>query len=258
MRKLSEREKGFTIVELLIVVAISGLVLGSIYSVFRNQLNAHKANIEAVEMQQNVRAAMFLMEREIRMAGYSPSMDAAAGILVAGQGVIQIGMDLDNDGNVTDLNETISFGFSTANDAGRDGQVDGGVGSVASLARDDATGGGFQAMADNVEAVAFAYAYDSNQDGQLDTTAGGNVIWAFDANGNGLDTDNNTGTTLGTTVALDRIRVVRIWILARSATAHRDYTDTRTYLIGNKSITENDKFMRRVLTTTIKCRNMSM
>ena len=258
MRKLSEREKGFTIVELLIVVAISGLVLSSIYSVFRNQMNAHKANIQAVETQQNIRAAMFLMEREIRMAGYSPSMGAAAGILVAGQGVIQIAMDLDNDGNVTDLNETISFGFSTSNDADRDGKVGGGAGSVASLARADATGGGFQPMADNVEAVAFAYAYDSDQDGQLETS-GGNVIWAFDSNNDGmLDTNNNTGLLLGTTVALDRIRVVRIWILARSATAHRGHTDTRTYLIGGKSITENDKFMRRFLTTTIKCRNMSM
>ena len=256
MRKLSEREKGFTIIELLIVVAISGLVLSSIYSVFRNQLNAHKANIQAVEMQQNIRAAMFLMEREIRMAGYSPSMGAAAGIQVADQGVIQIAMDLDNDGDVTDPNETVSFGFSTANDANRDGQVDDGAGSVASLGRD--TGGGFQPMSDNVEAVAFAYAYDSDQDGQLETS-GGNVIWAFDSNNDGmLDTNNNTGAALGTAVALARIRVVRIWILARSATAHRGHTDTRTYLIGGKSITENDKFMRRVLTTTIKCRNMSM
>ena len=256
MRKLSEKEKGFTIIELLIVVAVSGLVLGSIYSVFRNQMNAHKASIEAVEMQQNIRAAMFLMEREIRMAGYSPSMGAAAGIQVAGQGVIEIAMDLNNDGDVTDSNETVSFGFSTANDANRDGQVDGGVGSVASLGRN--TGGGFQPMADNVEAVAFAYAYDSDQDGQLETS-GGNVIWAFDSNSDGmLDTNNNTGAALGTTVALARIRVVKIWILARSATAHRGYTDTRTYSIGRKSITENDKFMRRFLTTTIKCRNMSM
>ena len=60
-------------VELLVVLAISSIVLTLIYQVYRSQLKSHTTQQELVEMQQNMRAALYLMERDIRMAGNAPA-----------------------------------------------------------------------------------------------------------------------------------------------------------------------------------------
>jgi type IV pilus assembly protein PilW len=56
---------GFTLVELLVAMAISTIVLTLIYQVYRTQLRTHTTQQELVEMQQNLRAALYLTEREI-------------------------------------------------------------------------------------------------------------------------------------------------------------------------------------------------
>jgi type IV pilus assembly protein PilW len=252
-RRFAGRQDGFTLVEVLIVVAISIIVLAGIYSVFQAQQRAHLTNSQVVEMQQNMRAALFLMEREIRMAGYSPTMNADAGFDAARSGELSITMDLNDDGLTTGANEDVSYGFSTAVDADRDGDVD--AGGAAAFGRN--TGGGYQPVAENIERIGFAYAFDDDNDGELDTS-GGSVIWAYDADGDGeLDTNTDTGAALASTVELNRIRAVRIWILARSSRGISDYTDTRTYSVGDlPAYAPNDNFVRRLVTTTVKCRNM--
>jgi type IV pilus assembly protein PilW len=63
---------GFTLVELMIAMALGLIVLGAMYSVFTIQ-NKHFSNQEQiVEMQQNARMAIEIIGREIRMAGYNP------------------------------------------------------------------------------------------------------------------------------------------------------------------------------------------
>jgi type IV pilus assembly protein PilW len=64
-------KKGFTLIELLIAMVVSSIVMASIYSVYRAQTESHRTQQLVVQMQQNMRAAMYLLEREIRMAGYS-------------------------------------------------------------------------------------------------------------------------------------------------------------------------------------------
>ena len=59
-------------VELLVVLAISSIVFSLMYQIYSAQLKSHTTQQELVEMQQNMRAALYLMEREIRMAGYGP------------------------------------------------------------------------------------------------------------------------------------------------------------------------------------------
>ena len=67
------RQAGFTLVELMITMLLSLVVLTGIYEVFQAQQKAHATNTKVVEMQQNTRAALAIMERDIRMAGYSPT-----------------------------------------------------------------------------------------------------------------------------------------------------------------------------------------
>ena len=77
---LRDNASGFTIIELMVALAVSTLVLAAIYGTHRIQLKSHITQQKIVEMQQNARAAMFAMERDIKVAGYDPSGSAGATI----------------------------------------------------------------------------------------------------------------------------------------------------------------------------------
>ena len=64
------REPGFTLLELLIAMAIALVVITSIASAFISQRKTYAMQEQISEMQQNARAAMDIMSREIRMTGY--------------------------------------------------------------------------------------------------------------------------------------------------------------------------------------------
>ena len=72
-----KNRKGFTLIELCVAMAIASFVMAAIYSVYRAQTESHRNQQLVVEMQQNMRAAMYLLEREIRMAGYSAALPRA-------------------------------------------------------------------------------------------------------------------------------------------------------------------------------------
>ena len=259
--------KGFTLIELLIAMAVSSIVMALIISAFGSQQKAHVTQQQVVDMQQNIRAAMYLMESEIRMAGCDPTENDVAGIQTAGPNSIGFTMDINGDEDTNDANENITFGFSLANDADGNGTADAGG---APLGRN--TGGGFMRMAEDIHAIGFAYAYDDDENGQLDTSAGGYVIWAIDSDNDGtldmsLDTNDDGdidtndapgGVALAAVVNINRIRAVRIWFLARTGAPIRGYSDTGTYVVGDRRVPSGDNFQRRLLTASVKCRNMGL
>jgi len=61
--------QGFTLVELLVALAISGIVLTSILQLFSNSQETYSTQEDVAAMQQNVRTAKLFLERDIRMAG---------------------------------------------------------------------------------------------------------------------------------------------------------------------------------------------
>jgi prepilin-type N-terminal cleavage/methylation domain-containing protein len=63
-------EDGFTLTELLVTMAITGMIMGAIVSTFITQRQSYHRQEQVVAMIQNVRAAMDMMVREVRMAGY--------------------------------------------------------------------------------------------------------------------------------------------------------------------------------------------
>ena len=63
-------ERGFTLIELLIAMAIALVVITSIASAFISQRKTYAVQEQISEMQQNARAAMDIMSREIRITGY--------------------------------------------------------------------------------------------------------------------------------------------------------------------------------------------
>ncbi|MBU0484845.1 MAG: prepilin-type N-terminal cleavage/methylation domain-containing protein [Proteobacteria bacterium] len=71
-KKNNDRMRGFTLVELMVAVGISCLVMAGVMSVFLSQRNSYNAQDQVVEMQQNLRAAIAFMRKEMRMASYNP------------------------------------------------------------------------------------------------------------------------------------------------------------------------------------------
>ncbi len=63
---------GFSLVELLIAMAVGLVILAAMYSVFTVQNKTFGNQEEIASLQQSVRAGMDLMSREIGLAGYDP------------------------------------------------------------------------------------------------------------------------------------------------------------------------------------------
>jgi len=147
-----KNQNGFTLTEILIALAIAGVVMAGVYSAYYSQQKSYVTQEQVVAMQQNLRAAMYYMEREIRMAGCDPTEDAGAGIQTAGSNSIRFTLDItddagigDFDGDTLDANEDITYSLD---DNDGDGDND--------LERNN------NLIAENVDALDFVY-LDANR-----------------------------------------------------------------------------------------------
>ncbi|MBU1184433.1 MAG: prepilin-type N-terminal cleavage/methylation domain-containing protein [Proteobacteria bacterium] len=112
---LPGRAGGFSLVELLIAMAVGLVVLGAMYSVFTIQNKTFGNQEVFVEMQQNVRAGMDMMAREIGMAGYNPAGVNFAGVTVI-TSQLQIQADLDGNGAIDSTSqENVIYIFDSTN-----------------------------------------------------------------------------------------------------------------------------------------------
>lgn len=71
MKRLSNirSESGMTLIELLIAIAISGIVLAGVVQILTTSSSSYSRQEEMAAMQQNVRMAKMFLERDSRMAG---------------------------------------------------------------------------------------------------------------------------------------------------------------------------------------------
>lgn len=99
------RAKGFTIVELLVVMLIGAILAVSVVSVFVNQTRAMALNEDLVDLEQNLRVGMDMLHRDVRMAG--AYVQGAFPPFVIG------GIDYDGDG-VDELNSEGGVGTPDA------------------------------------------------------------------------------------------------------------------------------------------------
>ena len=276
--ELAKRNKdnlrsGFSLVELLVAMAITGVVMTAVFKIYTTQQDSYVLQEQVAEMQQNGRTAKYVMAREIRMAGYDPTGSNEFGLVSAGGNSIRFSMDIKvENGEPDPTGEVITYSVSSGN-----------------LERND--GSGNQIAVENIEAIGFGYAYDEDNDGGVET-CGSDMKWAIDSDGDNLldlnldtdgdgDIDAQDGPGTGSNgliggqalvgfdgvaipnVALNRIRAVRIWMLARSARQDGKFEDPTTYVIGRQVITpktdgdpDNDHRRMRLVETTVRCRNL--
>jgi prepilin-type N-terminal cleavage/methylation domain-containing protein len=77
-RHLAENH-GFTLVEMLVVMAIFGLVMAGLYTIFVSSNRLYLAQEEIVGAQQEARTALEIIGRQIRMAGYIAEQNRIGG-----------------------------------------------------------------------------------------------------------------------------------------------------------------------------------
>lgn len=228
-------EKGFTLVELLVAMTVGGIVMAGISMAYRSQQKSALVQDQVSAMQQNLRASMQLMEREIRMAGYDPIESAGAGMQTANATSIRFTLDIhdgadnDSDGIVDEFDEA-GNGDGDTNDINEDVtylRLDPDGDGAFDLFRREATVAGDQPIAENIDALDFVY----------------------------LDEDGNFTTTL------TEMRSVQITVVARTARRDRGYTDTATYSNQQGATVfgpANDNFRRKRLTAEVICRNLGL
>lgn len=130
---------GFTLIELLIAMALALVVIASLSSVFITQHKTFNTQEEVAAMVQRARAAMDMMSREIKMAGYDPADSGITGVPYSAS-QLEIRADLNGDGDTSDANEDIIYTFDSANKQ---------------IERN--TGAGAQPFSENIQSFAFSY-----------------------------------------------------------------------------------------------------
>jgi prepilin-type N-terminal cleavage/methylation domain-containing protein len=105
-----KREAGFTLVELLVVVAILGIVTMAIHSLYLSTQRSANTTEEVSDVQQNIRVALDFMARDIRNSGFLLPVEQPA---VSGAPYL-LCRDLNADGDCLDAGESFSLILQTA------------------------------------------------------------------------------------------------------------------------------------------------
>ncbi len=220
---------GFTLVELMITLAISSLILAALYATYILQQRSYTNQGTVTELQQNARVAVDFLTIDLRMAGYDPMDTGVGGITAATSNSITFSADMDKNGVLgtaaTPAAENEHFSYSLVNNV-----VNGVTIPTLSRSAGMTPAINLQPMADYIEQIEFFYHYE---DGTAATTAPG---------------------------SLNNIRSVEVTMLARAADRDAKYTNATAYTTPSGAVwaAANDNFRRRLLTTRIDLRNMGL
>ena len=131
---------GFTLVELLVTVAVSGILLAAVSQLFISSNKMYTVQEQVLRIQQEARSGLDRIARDVRMAGYDPTDSASnAGFTAA---------------NSTNLRIQYDFDASGTCDIDRDYQYDA-SNRVLEVQRGGA--GGFQTLVKDVASMGFEY-----------------------------------------------------------------------------------------------------
>ena len=110
-----KNEHGFSSVEIMVSTAIAMMVLAAVTNTFIGQTRYYNAQEQLNEMQQNARAAIDLIARELKVAGYDPSGTAISNGIPYSPSQLEMLADLSGDGSVSGLDEDIIYTYDPNN-----------------------------------------------------------------------------------------------------------------------------------------------
>ncbi|UCG99826.1 MAG: prepilin-type N-terminal cleavage/methylation domain-containing protein [Deltaproteobacteria bacterium] len=136
----------FTLVELMVVMAMICIVTGSIYGIFISSNRSYYTQDSVVGAQQSVRVGINSMTRDIRAAGFDPQRTADAGIEVATATKLRFTADMNRVNGIEDTDrERITYEYDAGNNRLRRCLYEG-TGSES-----------WQTLINNVSALSFSY-----------------------------------------------------------------------------------------------------
>ncbi len=109
MTWLKNDSTGFTLIEILVALAISGIVLTGVLYIFDTSNKSYIVQEDIARMQQNVRTAKFYLEKDLRMAGYGVRRLGINDAILYPVGFSN--NDFFNDANVLDDSDTITLAY---------------------------------------------------------------------------------------------------------------------------------------------------
>ncbi|MBU1168934.1 MAG: PilW family protein [Proteobacteria bacterium] len=234
-KKTIPGQQGFTLVELIIGIAIGSIILGSIYSVYASQQKIYNKNKQVVATQQNLRTCMYLLEQDIKQACLDPLQTANPKILTANRNAFEFQMDLDGNGHdFTNIDPNDQDSAKSGDDKNEKvlfylipDENDDGIADAFPSQLIRATWGNASAMADYIQVINFVYRDRNN-------------------------------TVLTPPFDNANIRVVEVTLIARSEKPDPKYLDNKIYtnLNGDFLINANDHYYRRSLSKVIRLRNL--
>ena len=235
-RHRRNKQKGFSLTELLVAMAMVGIVMAAVYSTYKSQQDTYVAQEQVAEMQQNLRASLYQMARDLRMAGFNPQRSPNVGGFLTqlpDDGLGETTTDSTNIAFTIDENSNGAIDLDD-NDEQIAYRLDNATNTLQRFRVSDDT---WHTVADNIDALDFVY---------------------LDGSRNAL----NDMTTPVATADLPNIRSIQVTMVARSGAVDPEYTDNNTYQNQNPGGSEviytapGDHFRRRLLTTEIQCRNL--
>lgn len=232
--------KGFTLVELLMSMLIFGIILMSVFVIYRVHQQHYTNQLSVTDMQQNSRVAINVLSRDIRMAGFDDPDTPVAQIINAEQDLFYFTYDLNEDGDVSDAGEHIAYDLYTSADGtptlGRTTNNAPITVTQISPTHHEVTNPVHQPAAENIERLEFLY---------------------LDKNGN-------------VTAAEDQVRSVVLTVVARDKWPSQDFTNNQTYIpasnlasyntgtLSGRSWPSNDHYRRNIQTLRVECRNVGL
>jgi len=162
--RLLLNRKGVTLIELLVGLVISGIVVAGIYRVFVSQTKAYTIQDQVVEVQQNIRSAMEIFLRDLRMAGYDDS-SLNSPITVSNPIIVYPADNSHVTVSYEHFDPTLGYQLYTV-----DYSVNAG-GLVRQLTMTPPPPSGnspAETILDNVEELSFTYGIDTNSDGAVE------------------------------------------------------------------------------------------
>jgi len=115
------RNTAFTLIEMMVSIGIGMVVVAAVTTTFMSQTKIYNAQEQINEMEQNARAALDVITRELKMAGYKPNTGPVYGLGALGVNfdntklVIEADLNADNsiDGSAGSL-ERISYAYNSS------------------------------------------------------------------------------------------------------------------------------------------------
>lgn len=240
MLKKYYNNKGLTIIELMVVIAISGIVMTAVYTAYLSQNQSYNTLQLTADLQENLRIGLELMQADLRLAGSDLSGEAGAGFFLAGPTSLGFTMDVtggEDDGDDNDYDHLVDEADEWYDGAFEDGDRD--IENITWDIVDNVLRRNEIPVAENIQVLNLVY---------------------LDRNGNVLD-DDGLGNV---TTSIDQIKSVQITLIGgfaesnifRFRTTDRNrYTNLQGDVILDLSGAP-DNIRKRMVSTEIFCRNI--